>query len=195
VATTIIDLAQDYQMSLGRHRAACQAWAVEQTAALWEPHVLWKVRYPALINELLGEKSRDHIVTVVCMETPADILNGLLQSPSVEITVISKEGAVSEREIAGFLDAERIEFKAPEFEARPNHRWYHAGCRGTTVNVPAHVLAEPTPPPSWAGWAGFLKEHAPTLAESGEWQFADPEWLAGMTPAGLVEHYEWRIVD
>lgn len=195
VATTIIDLAQDYQMSLGRHRAACQAWAVEQTAALWQPHVLWKIRYPVLINEFLGDQFRDHIATVVCMETPADILNGLLQSPSVTITVVSREGAVSEREIAGFLDAERIAFKAPEFEARPYHRWHHADCRGTTVNVPPHVLAEPTPPPSWAGWAGFLKEHEPKLADAGDWQFADPEWLAGMTPAGLVEHYEWRIVD
>lgn len=189
-ATRVIELATAYQAELERYRISCREWAGEMVAKLWEPHVLWRIRYPALFVEDLADKLGVHIETVVCLEEPADILNQLQIGASATITVVDKEGRSSDREIGGFLDAERIVFQRHCYDgAMPYHRCYTT-LAGVTVNVPAHGTTLIPVAPAFDGWQGFLQGQAPAWVD--RWEDIDPAVLAKMTPAQLVETYGWR---
>ena len=153
--------------------------------ALWERHTLWQIRYPALFPDAIKGQATTHIATAVCLEEPADILNQLKAFDSATITIVRRDGEIQEREIAGFLDAERMAITEHNFEAAMNYHRTHHGPTGVVVNVPAHILQEPVPAPDWVSWPQFLQTHAPTLAAA--WLGIWPDELVEMTAAEIVE--------
>lgn len=191
IARQVSEVAQQYEQAYTDYLAKSDIWAKGEAQRLWEPHTLWRVRYPALVSEPIDETSEAYLATAVCMETPDDIVNELHRSTTATITVVSPQGEVVERQIVGLLDAEPMHQVAHSFhEPMPYHRCYKAVRAGVMVNVPAHELAQPSRPPEFPSWSKFLTVHAPKLDE--RWEEEDPAFLLGLAPEQIVE-WGWEL--
>jgi hypothetical protein len=183
-ARKLIDLAKIYMERQERYKEECRVWATAQAALLWEPHVLWRVRYVPIVG--MGERDEENVDTVVCMEEPADILNALKQFPTATVTSVDVYGHVTETEIPSFLDARIERYTRPTCaEAMPYHRQYWA-CPDVVLNVPAHVISEPEPPPPFPAWHRFLTECDSALSDYTD---EDPNQLVGITPEQMAQRY------
>lgn len=139
---------------------ACKAWAEQETARLWQPWTLYKVRYtPWHAQASVEDVERFPIETIYVLEAPEDIVNGA--NPVAKVTRVTWEGEiVDEFAIATFLDSTPIVYGAlPDVgETLDFHRHYWAG--GFVVNVPAFVLEEPIAAP--------VAPQPPTCDEDGD---------------------------
>lgn len=191
IARQVHEAAQLYEQAYSDYLTQSDTWARSEAQRLWEPHTLWRVRYPALVAEPIDETSEAYLATAVCLEMPDDIVTELHRATTATITVVDPQGNVVERQIVALLDAEPMAQVAHSFhEPMPYHRCYKAVRAGVMVNVPAHELTQPSRPPEFPSWATFLTVHAPDLDE--RWEEEDPAFLLGLEPEQIVE-WGWEL--
>lgn len=138
----------DYEAALAEWRAACRAWAEEETARLWQPWHVWKVRYvayDALFSAAAAEEQAP-IETVYTLDEPGDIVRAM--TPVALVDRVDVDGKVTAGfALATFLDGVRVDFALANVASGMRfHRTYHAG--GYCVNVPAFMLEGPAPAPA-----------------------------------------------
>lgn len=136
-----------YQEAIAGWKEACRAWAEAETAMLWEPWHVWRVRYVAYNASFAAADAEEMapIETVYMLDEPVDVVNAM--RPVALVDRVEFDGEVKPGFVlATFLDGVRVDYNAPTIEEKlRHHRAYWAG--GFVVNVPAHVLDEPTPAP------------------------------------------------
>lgn len=131
-----------YKAEIVAWQAACQAWAEAETAKLWKPWELVKVRYVPLSMPVDFDYSYEWVQEVAVLNDIADCV-----AVGANLTEVKRrDGSVSEIVIGAFLDAHVISCDmASTTELLAYHRHYSAG--GYVVNVPAAVVEQPAPAP------------------------------------------------
>lgn len=139
---------KDYEVKLDAWREECQVWAETETARLWQPWHVWRVRYvayDALFSAAAAEEMAP-IEVVYTLDEPTDIVNEMRPVALVERVEVDGEVKAGFA-LATFLDGIRVDYGEPSVtDSLKHHRSYWAG--GYVVNVPAFVLEEPVAAPA-----------------------------------------------
>ncbi len=139
---------KEYEVKVDAWQEECRGWAERETARLWRPWHVWKVRYVAYDALFAGAAAEEAapIETIYTLDEPSDIVGSM--HPVAPVDMVDYFGKVTPGfTLATFLDGVRVDYTAPRLDGGLlHHRSYHAG--GYTVNVPAFVLEEPAPAPA-----------------------------------------------
>lgn len=138
VGGQVAGLAKKYLEERAVYQEACERWAKEETAKLWKPWMLWKVKYAPARNG--GEPLPNEAVQEEMTDThPTKARQALC------MRAIFKDGAgVDSFYFGAFFSAHPVTFDAPQTNVPLNyHRVYRGGSR--YVNVPALDPREPSP--------------------------------------------------
>lgn len=130
----------EYDRQMAEWQAACEVWAEQEEARLWQPWTLWKVRYVPFDVSLIhadfdDDNYQELIQEIYTLDDPKYIAQ---QRAVVSLRRVKDDGTVTNGyAIACFLDAEPIHYNSPETN---HHRCYWAG--GYVVCVPPFVTEE-----------------------------------------------------
>lgn len=180
----LIQLAQHYREREAAYVEMRRQWAERWTRGLWEPWLLWRVRYVPVYGITYSEDGMGGPETIMCLEGPDCITEVLREFPTATVHRVETDGSIVEMEIPSLLDAELCPQETMTIgEALGYHRHYRG--HEVVVNVPAIEEREPEPAPTLAPFAEFLIEVDEELAGIVKRMIQDdyePAVIADMTP-------------
>lgn len=152
-ASRLIALSRSYFNELAVYDEACRRWAEENTEALWQPWMLWKVRYSTATNG--NEPSLRAPVEEIYTDTHPEKVRSKLYCSAYR----EDGGIETPFYIGSFFSSTPCYFNSPSItEELPFHVHYAAG--KFFVNVPASLDRSPTPfdVQAPAPWPEYVRE-------------------------------------
>jgi len=176
-ATEYVALATTEEQSL-------EAWAVAETARLWQPWSGWRVRYAPVGLRTEDESAQEYFVQAVYILD--DLAAVIAQSPGAVVRAIDPyTGTVEDKVIGAFLDAEPFEYSNPCTDSSlPLHavKTVWGLKRAYVVNCPPGAPERPVAPPQTTAWSEFL-------AGKG---VQDTHWLGGMNQKHIADDLRYE---